>query len=168
MSLELTRAQTVLTLMCLALAMLFAYEIVTPPPEYAVPQIALARHNSPAVHWAAAPAPPADTFAAADARPLFNQSRKPYIEPLKPDAPNAPPPPPDAMLIGVIMDAQIRMALMKTPATPLAQSFAVGATVEGWLVTDIEADHVDLRSGANALTLTFALHGPANGKAPGH
>jgi len=164
MNMELTRPQTALTLTCIPLAILFAYEMVAPAPHFAAPQMALARHTMPPVHWAQVAPPAPDIYAAADARPVFNPARQPFVEAAKPDAGNAPPPPPTATLIGVIMDSQNRMALMRVPTSPLAQSFAIGATVEGWQVTEIQSDSVQLRLGANVMTITFAAHGPTNGR----
>ena len=100
-----------------------------------------------------APAPerfaplPLAAYAVIDARPIFSSERKP-IEPAEVSATSGPATLAKAVLVEVIMDTRNRLALVKTATSPLAKSFAVGATIDGWRVQEIDADKVILRSGA--------------------
>lgn len=108
----------------------------------------------PKVSWHAAsldaglapvPSPPANTFARINDRPIFSPTRKPVMP--APKAGEAPLSPPDASLIGIIIDGQNRLALVRTPASPLEQSVTIGATLGQWTVTAIETDHITLKAG---------------------
>lgn len=86
------------------------------------------------------------TFDAINDRPIFSPDRK-AIAPAAVATSAAPPPPPSAALVGVILDNQTRLALMKSSAAPLETAYAVGAMVDGWQVSEIDRDKVVLRSG---------------------
>jgi hypothetical protein len=139
--------QRILFALCGVLTMAIFYEIAAPLPDVAVPEL------TPRAFAGAVPAsqrfspPPVESFAAINARPIFSPERKP-IEPVAIASANGPSQLLKAILVGVIMDAQNRLALIKTAASPLAEAFAVGATIEGWQVQEIDTDKVVLRSGA--------------------
>lgn len=150
----LTRAQVALAMLCLVLASLLAYETNAAP---AAPDVPAARWQSPpapAQLPIAPPLPPSQSFASIDARPLFNPARTPVAS-VDPAAKIVVPPPTDVSLIGVIIDGERRLALLRTPASPLEVSVAVGDSVSGWQVATIAPDHVVLHSGTTDFTVNL-------------
>ncbi len=135
--------------LCVVLASLVLYECLAPLPPFDPAALQLPRRNTIAPIASYAP-PPAATFSVIDARPLFNPTRQPVVATPVPgsSASSAPPPPPDVVLIGVILDGDRQLALLKAPGAPFATSFKIGATVDVWQVAEITPDHVVLRAGA--------------------
>jgi hypothetical protein len=137
--------------LCIAgglLSALLLYELFAPLPTYAIPAARVER----TVRVGMAPVlfipPPAASFAAIADRPLFDAARKKYVPPpaSMPDK-AAPPPPPNLFLVGVIIDSERRLALMKPNEAALAASYAVGDQVQGWQVSEIDPDRVVLKAG---------------------
>jgi type II secretory pathway component PulC len=92
--------------------------------------------------------PPAASFAAIDTRPIFDASRQPVAAPpeaLSVSGSSGSLPP--LTLVGIIIDRQTRLALIKLAGAPLAMSYAVGMSVSGWQIVEIEADRIVLRAG---------------------
>ena len=58
-----------------------------------------------------------------------------------------PPLPSNVSLVGVIIDGDRQLALIKTQGAPFAESLRVGAVIDGWKVTEIAPDKVVLRAG---------------------
>lgn len=104
-------------------------------------------------------------FEVVDERPIFIQGRKMPTE--KPaSVPNAP----VAVvslptLVGIIIDPHDRIAVLRAPAAPQARNVRVGDVINDWLVAEIRADRVTLRSA----TATEELHlkSQADGLSPG-
>lgn len=167
MSALLSRTQIGLAALCLALAALFVFEQNAEPAAAEVPVLRW-QPAAPAPLALAPALPPSDSFAAIDERPLFNPARKP-VQPA-PDAAAAaaapPPPPSNVSLIGIIIDGERRIAMLRTPASPLAISVAVGQDVGGWQVSAIEPGRVVLHSGTSDFVLDLNARRPSDGSAP--
>jgi hypothetical protein len=114
--------------------------------------------------------PPLATFSQSLARPLFFEGRRlpsPQPKQVKAEAPKppppAPPPPPPKpaplpdkiRLLGLVMQADDRKALIEIPPQPAAW-FKVGDQIAEWVITAIEENRVSFShrgSGSAALTL---------------
>lgn len=141
-----TPAQIGLSALCGVLLLGIAYETTAPQAQFAVPQIAMGATATPANGVRTFIAPQPSPFNVINDRPVFSPTRKPIAPaPVGPAA--APPPPPTASLIGVILDGQSRLALVKTPSSPLETSVGVGGNVGGWQVTQILPDRIVLQLG---------------------
>ncbi len=136
--------QYVLAASCALLALLLAYELSAPLPDFAPPSYRLKPRAQPLPHAAAVATPPPEAFAEIATRPLFDPSRKGALPAAAGDAPLGPP---DVTLVGVILDGGDSLALLRTAAAPLATAYRVGATVSGWQVTEISPDRVVLGAG---------------------
>jgi len=150
--------------LCGLLGSILAWQLLAPSTTREVPTIAW--HPSGLdVALGSVPSPPANTFGRINERPIFNPTRKPVTP--TPKAGEAPARPPDATLIGVIIDGQNRLALVRTSASPLEVSVTVGASLGPWTVTTIEPDHISLRAGTNETEIRLnANHGSASGTLP--
>lgn len=119
------------------------------------------------------PAPPAlSTFSQSLARPLFFEGRRlPLPQPKqvkaetpKPSPPPPPPPPPPKpatlpdkiKLLGVVMQAEDRKALVEIPPQPAAW-FKMGDKIADWTITAIEENRI-LFSHNSSGTATLALY----------
>lgn len=152
---KLTRIQIVLVAASALFVVATVYALAMPQPVLAIPQ-----REAPAVlarpHTIQPFAPPAPTaFAVINERSLFDPKR----QPVKPRAISGPgngeeaAAPPQFQLVGVILDAQKRLAMVKSARSPLAIAIAVGENIDGWEVKAIEADRVILRSGSGETTV---------------
>ncbi len=128
----------------LLLAGLLIFLIAAPLTEFAPPAVRLKPRSRPISMAPPTATPSPEAFADIDAHPLFNPDRKPIAASATAQATQAPP---DIVLVGIILDSRDRMALIRTPAAPLATAFHMGATISGWEVTDIAADHIVLSAG---------------------
>jgi hypothetical protein len=138
---------------CAVLVGAFTYEVWAPLGEFTLPTAALPERPSLPTISPFNP-PPQSSFAAIDARPIFSPARKP-IESTAVAGTSSAATPPDVALIGVILDGKTQLALLKREGAPFAESTAVGASVDGWEVTEITPDHVVLRSGAQEFVLSM-------------
>ena len=132
--------------LCAVLAATLLYLILAPLPDLEIPQVPLERkpRSMPEAMSIAMPSP--ETFADINARPMFSPDRKAIVEP---NASATAGTPPNIALVGVIVDPRDRMALIRTPASPLAGAFRLGADISGWRVTEIAADHIVLSLGTS-------------------
>lgn len=140
-----------LTLVSALLASTLAYEIWAPLGDFDPPAVAVPDQPPPPATIPFNP-PPQATFAAIDARPIFNPTRKP-VEATAVAGNSTAAAPPDVVLVGVIIDPKNQLALVKREGAPFAESLALGASLDGWEVTEIAADHVTLRSAAQEFVL---------------
>jgi hypothetical protein len=117
-----------------------------------------------APHAIANPAqPPLAAFPQSLVRPLFFEARRlpsppskqVKVEPPKPPPPAPPPPPPKPAvlpdkikLLGVVMQADDRKALIEIPPQPAAW-FKVGDKISEWTITEIEENNVILNYQSN-------------------
>jgi hypothetical protein len=83
-------------------------------------------------------------------RPLFNASRRPFVQSEPPAArepARAPPPPPDLRLVGVAIEADRKQALLRTGQQPVARWVKEGESIDGWLLRSVRADVAVIASG---------------------
>jgi hypothetical protein len=167
MTLVLPRPQMLLMALCCLLGAILAYELAVPLGDIAVPAITL-RGSSAATlpQQRFVSVPPLAAFAAFNDRPIFSPQRKAIAPAPVGAAAAAPPPPPAASLVGIIIDAQRRIALIRTASSPLATAVAVGDTLQGWQVTEIAPDRVVLHQGTtdDALKLDANRAPPSDDK----
>ncbi|HEX3675577.1 MAG TPA: hypothetical protein VHU87_15000 [Rhizomicrobium sp.] len=152
--------------LCALMAILFVYELTAPPAQFALPEVHLRPRAIALQTPAPFLAPPAAMFDAINQRSLFLPSRKSLTPPPVAGgaAPAGPPPLPNAALIGVILDGQNSLAMVKLSGAPYEQAMAMGASLGGWQIAGISSDHITLRSGA----FTQDMHMDAKaGAAPG-
>ena len=177
MTLSLNPAQLVLSGVCAALLVVLGYLLFAPLPEISVPQAQAktetVEDDTPLPRFEA---PPKIAFAEVDDRSVFNPARVRVSAPSVAGATNATTLPSDISLVGVILDGEKKLALIRSPQQPLAVGLGVGGSIEGWQVTRVEADRVALRAGGpeqelklsdnKAAAGTGANNGP-NGGPPG-
>jgi len=89
--------------------------------------------------------PPPETFAEIGTRPLFSPGRRGTAAPAATGATTLQPP--DVTLVGIMIDSQDRIAMLRTPSSPLATAFHIGATVSGWQLSEIAPDRIVLSAG---------------------
>jgi hypothetical protein len=58
------------------------------------------------------------------------------------------PPLPSLALVGVILDGQNSLAMVKLAGAPFAQAMGVGASIGGWQITGVGPDKIVLHAGA--------------------
>jgi len=144
------KLQWILGCVCGALFLILSYEIIAPRPAYSVPQVSVAPIPALPKPPGLLLAPPASEFAAIADRPLFDAQRKKYVPPpVDPTAKQAPPPPPTLSLVGVIIDADHKIAMVKSSDGMLAASMSEGAEIGGWHLATIEPDRIVLKFGAS-------------------
>jgi hypothetical protein len=143
------RIRLALGAFCALLAATLSYECFYPIPDLETPSIRLAASSAePAAVHPAFQLPPESSFAAIDARPIFDPSRRPVAGPPEQSSADgsAAGTLPPMTLIGIIIDRQTRLALIKLAQAPQALSYAVGSSLAGWQIVAIEADKVVLRA----------------------
>jgi hypothetical protein len=128
-----------------ALAAAFFYLVFADLPDITPPQVRLAQRHRTAISVPPVVLPPLARFAEIGERPLFNPGRKPVASPAVTPTSNIPP---DVTLVGIILDSQDRLALVRTPAQPFASALRLGATLSGWQLTEIAPDRIVLSAGA--------------------
>jgi general secretion pathway protein N len=86
-------------------------------------------------------------------RPLFTATRRPYVPadpvPVRAEPAPAEPrrPPPNVRLIGIVIDAGKKRALLRTPEQPRGRWVEEGETIDGWQVRRVMADAAILALG---------------------
>jgi hypothetical protein len=164
MTLSLNPAQFALSGVCTVLLIILGYLLVAPLPEISVPQVHV--QSEPAEDDAPLPrfeAPSKAAFAEVDDRSLFNPARVRVNSTSIAGATNATTLPSDISLVGVILDGEKKLALIKSPQAPLAVGLGVGSSIEGWQVTRVEPDRVALRAGGPEQELKLSDNkAPAN------
>ncbi|MGH6942672.1 MAG: type II secretion system protein N [Geminicoccaceae bacterium] len=106
--------------------------------------------------------PPRSAFDEIAARPLFSESRRPFVSP-KPEAAADPPATDQRIeLVGTLLTGKTRAALLQ-PEGQDARWLREGEQVAGWQVERIEADRIMLGDGKETKTLELRadLAGPA-------
>jgi len=142
------RARTLLGSISILMAALFGYECLSPIADLEIPTVRLALPTRDAVAGQVFQMPTSASFATIDARPVFDATRQPVAAPPEAfvaDGTSSSLPP--MTLVGIIIDRQTRLALIKLAGAPLAMSYAVGMSVSGWQIVEIEADRIVLRAG---------------------
>jgi hypothetical protein len=167
MTVSLNPAQFALSVVCAVLLIILGYLVVAPLPEISVPQVH-ARSESieddaPLPRFEA---PAKAAFAEVDDRSVFNPARVRVSSASVAGATNATTLPSDISLVGVILDGEKKLALIKSPQAPLAVGLGIGGSIEGWQVTRVEPDRVALRAGGPEQELKFSDNKPAANPAP--
>lgn len=138
-------------LLCMGLAGIVALEFSSP----FAPQVTAALPAAPLPEFAPAPdpfdPPPRHLFAEIAARPLFSESRRPFVfeseaEEELPDESIA------IELVGTLLTERGRAALLQ-PQGQNARWLLAGERIAGWQVDTIERDQVKLRLDDEAKTL---------------
>jgi hypothetical protein len=152
-----------ITMICLSLLTVgvIVYEAAAPLDPVQVELPPMPRHIVPATPPRPFVPPPEDAFADIDVRPLFASDRKPLTDSTQPGAMGSAS---DLSLVGVIMDGERAVALLRSKSTSQTVSATIGGTVQGWHVARIDATSVTLS--ANGSQAVVALEGPAD-RAPG-
>ena len=177
MTLNLNPAQLVLSGVCAALLVVLGYLLFAPLPAVSLPPVQArsqgASDDSPLPRF---DPPPMAAFAEVDDRSVFNPVRIRVSSSSVAGASSATSLPSDMSLVGVILDGDRKLALIKSPQAPLAVGLGVGGTIEGWQVTRVEADRVALRAGGpeqelvlsdNKAAAGMSANGPNGGPGPG-
>ena len=153
------RAALPVTLIGLSLLSLGAivYETVAPPDPVAIELPPVPRHAVPVPPPMPFVPPPEEAFADIDARPLFAADRKPLADNTQLGAVGSAS---ELSLVGVIMDGDHAVALLRNKSSSQTESASVGGTVQGWHVARIDATSVTLS--VNGKQTVVALEGPAD------
>jgi hypothetical protein len=96
--------------------------------------------------------PSPDAFAEIARRPLFSETRRPYVAPVAEVPELAPEPEPmveplSAELQGVLMTGRQQAALVRINGTDPAVWLHVGQSIGGWVLEAVERQQATLRSG---------------------
>ena len=171
MKIALTPWELALTGLCIVLGGAVLYECAAPLQAFNPPALELKKHQV-AVNAAFFSPPSEASFSAIDTRPLFSPTRKPIDVPQGPgeSGPGSavPPLPSNVSLVGVIIDGDRQLALMKTQGAPFAESLRVGALIDGWKVTEIAPDKVVLHAGTAEQILGLAISAQTKPKQRDH
>lgn len=128
------------------LSLLIVYQLAAPITLEEPAAMALPPHKPFAIPGAFV-MPPPDRFAVIDDKPLFLQSRKPVATANdKSPQTSGPPPLPQITLVGVILDATTKLAMIKSAGAAFAQSAPVGTPFGGWAISQIQPDRIVLHS----------------------
>jgi hypothetical protein len=160
---SLSRLRWSLAGVCAVLVALLAFEILAPLPEWtppSVPPAAVSIYNAEPRPFVA---PPTQAYLTIDARPVFSPARTP-VGPLFDAVAGGTEGRTslgDMSLVGIILDRGTRLAMLRTPSSPMAVALSVGSTIDGWLVVEIDDDHVVLRSnGSDQVLVMSRNNGP--------
>jgi hypothetical protein len=152
--------QLALTGICGVLTLILAYEVAAPIPPFRVPKSMEIYRPAAITFQDTATAPSAASFGDIDAHPIFSASRTPIASHFDTahggGASGAFPT--DVSLIGVIIEGQTRMALIKTASEPFARSVPQGGEIEGWTVSEVAPDKIVLSSGATKQEILLAAN----------
>lgn len=136
-----------------------AYEAFAPLDPVVVDVPPVPKHIAPAAPARIYLPPPESDFADIDARPVFSAARRPLADSAQASA--ALSASSDFVLVGVIMDTDRAVALIRSKSLGITTSAVLGDPVNGWHVVKIEPTAVTLR--ANGNDAVVALAGPAAG-----
>jgi type II secretory pathway component PulC len=121
--------------------------------------------------------PPLGTFSEIAARPVFIPSRRPLpppipsnvpaVPPAPPQPPPAPPPPVNLTLVGIMIGAEGRYAVVRAGGSQIVTTLAEGQEIGGWTVFLILPDRIVLRVASVETEITFpAATSTQQGPAP--
>lgn len=147
------------------LAGFLIYQIAAPLPDLDPPAVGLKPRAQRISSVLPVSTPSIEAFAEIDARPMFLPGRKLGAAGASGDAALQPP---DVKLVGIIVDNQDRLALVKSDGSPLATAYRVGAVISGWQVTEIGPDRIVLGSGPTRAEIKLdANRAPPRSPTPG-
>jgi len=106
-------------------------------------------------------------------RPIFSQTRRPFVPAVAPaPAPEAQAPPdPDQSpsydakqfsLRGILISGNARRALIASPDSPDGMWVAIGSEIMGWKVANVERDGVQLMANGRSAQIKLYVDNPAN------
>src|ERR1700722_618591 len=160
MTLRLSSAQIVLAGVCSLLGAALFYLLFAPLPEYPVTGIRPPAPTAENIPPARFDAPPEETFKQVDDRSVFNPYRVRVNAPAVTASTGVTNLPSDLTLIGVILDGDTRLALIKSPSSPLAIGVAVGGTIQGWQISRVDPDKVVLHGAGADQELKMSANKP--------
>lgn len=160
---DMNRIHLALLALCALLTLILIYEVEAPVGDFEVASVNRAS-DEPLPRAAGRPflIAPVETFSAINERSMFDPARKAVASQTnKGVAAGAPPPP--VVLVGVIIDQQNRLALLKSPDQPLAKGVRLGEAIDGWQVTAIEPDRIVLHAGVTDAEIKLEANRGASG-----
>lgn len=162
---RLNPAQLALSAVCAFLALLLGYMVFAPLPEIPMAHIQAAQQDEPDddTPLPRFQVPPKQAFADVDDRLVFNPARARIVSANQTGGPTGASLPSDLALVGVILDGDTKLALIKSQTAPLAVGVEVGGSIEGWEVTRVEPDRVALRAGGPEQELRLSTAHPPGG-----
>jgi len=132
-------------------------------PAPAAPALAEVRES----HGDVVEVGPLSGYLSVTERPLFEQSRRPFVAAVEP-APVVPAGPRvEFELTAVIITSATQIALLRSNVTPTVQRVALNETVDGWTLAEVAPDTVVLRRGSESVTVPLRPDpvGPGSGQA---
>jgi hypothetical protein len=127
------------------LALVLFYQIAAPLPDIDPPRVQLKARTQQIAAVVPVSTPPAESFAEIGTRPIFSSIRRSAAAPGTAGAATLQAP--EVALVGIMIDSHDRIAMLRTPGSPLASAFHLGATVSGWELSEIAPDRIVLSAG---------------------
>jgi hypothetical protein len=134
--------RTFLLCWCGLLSAAETYQLLSPEATYVVPTLSSSAAPPVVPQIPEFDPPPVELLVEFNGHPLFNPTRQPITPKIEDTSP--PPPNPQVSFIGTIGQAGERIAIVKTPAEPLAFSVRLGSPLDGWQVADISSERIVL------------------------
>ncbi len=165
---RLAPAEIALSGFCGLLAIILIYEIGAPLTDFQVPSANFEHKPRNGAAMQPFVPPPMALFDVINERPVFSPLRKPIAAGGSGVAGVGGPAldPIDISLVGIILDPQHQLALLKTTAAPAAVSLGVGGMIEGWTISQIRSDRVVIHSGSSDREILLNIKTPPAGAAP--
>jgi hypothetical protein len=100
-------------------------------------------------------------------RPLFEQSRQPFVAAVEPEPVVTPGPRIEFELTAVVITSATQIALLRSNVTPTIQRVTLNETVDGWTLAEVTPDTVVLRRGTESVNVPLRPDpvGPRSGQA---
>ena len=120
-------------------------------------------HRPPRPEQSSTPALPAVRpmdldYAVVSERPLFIDTRRPYVSPPPAAAAVAPIAPPEPMtLLATVLTEGRQVALVQSQRDNRIQKLGIGETVSGWVLAEVQSDFVTLRRGNETRRLDLVV-----------
>lgn len=157
--LYLTPATALLIALCVILCLWLLFEIFAPLAEVQPPKTTLVKRASIQYALKKFVPPPLEQFAVIDERAAFSPLRRAVRTAKEKEALAQLRPPPSFVLVGVILSGTERIAITRAPGANESVNVTIGQTIEGWEVSRIEPDHIELHSGD--ATVQLPLYPPS-------
>ena len=160
---HLTPVSTLLIIICVILFTWLLYETFASLPQVQPPKITLTKRA--AIQYAVKEfvPPPLEQFAVIDERTAFSPLRRAVRTAKEKEALAQVRPPPSFVLVGVILSGTQRIAITRAPGASDSVNVTIGQTIEGWEVSRIEPDHIELHAGDDTVQLPLY---PPSAQAP--
>jgi len=141
MKLPLRPTPAALIFLCALIGADLLYQLAAPAAEIQGPHVALRPQAARPPATQPFNPPPIGQFSEIDERSVFNPTREAVFSPATAGDAGAGTPS-DFALVGIIMGAERRIAVVKTPGAASALNLAVGDTINAWRITRIEPDYI--------------------------